>query len=93
MKQQVIQLTEDVTSATTDSIQREVLQYLDAGINEILFDLSDIEIVDSSGIGFFIKVQNTLKQQNGSLSLTGASDDIFSMFKIMRLDKHISIEQ
>ena len=60
-------------------------------IDEIVLDLTKVELVDSTGIGFVIRIQNTLEKKEGQLVLMNVHDDIKKMLQIMRLDKHITI--
>jgi len=73
---------------------REQMQNLVAqGTIHITIDMKDVELVDSTGIGVFLGIRNMLKGKEGTLKVKNVSDDIYNMFKIMRLDKHIEIIQ
>ena len=56
------------------------------GHSRLVLDLSDVEFVDSSGLGAIVAV---LKQVAGSgdLVLCGTRPPVMSMFKLTRLDK------
>jgi anti-sigma B factor antagonist len=66
-------------------------QMIDSGVTNLIVDMREVELVDSTGIGVLIGIQNNLKLKNGTLKLINVSDDIQKMFRIMRLDKHIEI--
>jgi len=93
MASEILKITDDITSSFVELLHREVDSLLDDGIFEITFDMGAVEIVDSTGIGFIIRVQNSLKQKGGALKLRSVNSDILKMMKIMRLDKHFSIEE
>lgn len=92
MSSEVIVINEDIVSSTVQNLHKEVSDYIADGVTGITFDMSSVDIIDSTGIGFIIKVQNTLKRNGGVLSLRNVNSDIIRMFKVMRLDQHISIE-
>ncbi len=93
MKQEILEINSDVTSSTIEALQRKVERILDAGNANIEFSLKGVDIIDSTGIGFIIRLQNTLNQSSGTLVLSNVNDDIYKMMKLMRLDKHFTIEQ
>ncbi len=92
MATEILEITTDITSSTIEIIHRDVDDLINDGLIDLTFDMSKVDIVDSTGIGFIIRVQNSLKQHGGILQLRGVNSDIFKMMKIMRLDKHFSIE-
>jgi len=93
MESEIVKISDDITSSYVKILHREIDRLLDDGILNITFDLTNVDIVDSTGIGFIIRVQNSLKQKNGGLKLCGVNSDILKMMKIMRLDRHFSIEE
>lgn len=93
MANDVLTITNDITSSFVEILHREVDSLLDDGVFNITFDMAKVDVVDSTGIGFIIRVQNSLKQKGGALRLRGVNADILKMMKIMRLDKHFSIEE
>ncbi len=93
METEIVKINDDITSAYVEIIHREIDKLISDGIVNITFDLTNVDIVDSTGIGFIIRVQNSLKQKNGCLKLSGVNADILKMMKIMRLDRHFAIEE
>ncbi len=69
--------------------QREVLEQLPSQINgTVLFDLSGIDFIDSSGIGFLVYIYKRIKPQKYSmaiLGLTGQPRDTVEMLRINRM--------
>ena len=84
-------LDEDITAASVSTIKDEILGQLDEELSEIHLDLTNVEMVDSTGISLLISIQNSLKKNSGSLSVLNVSDDVAHMFKLMRLDKHFKV--
>jgi len=93
MASQILKITDDITSSFVELLHRDIDTLMDDGVYDITFDMSGVDVVDSTGIGFIIRVQNSLKQKNGALKLCGVNTDILKMMKIMRLDKHFVIEE
>ncbi len=83
----------DITSANIDEIRAKILEEMDDALTEIVIDLEKVSLIDSSGISLLVSIQNTLKKKSGQLKLTNVSEDIQRMFKLMRLDQHITITE
>jgi anti-sigma B factor antagonist len=83
----------DIVAGEVKNFRAELLKILEDGSKNITVDLSEVQMIDSSGIGVFISAQNSLKKNGGALKLVNVSSDIAKMFKIMRLDKHFEVNE
>ena len=81
----------DITSTNIEEIRAKILVEMDDALSEIVLDLEKVSLIDSSGISLLVSIQNTLKKKSGQLKLINVSEDIQRMFKLMRLDQHITI--
>jgi len=59
--------------------------------NQVVFDLSKLQFVDSSGLGGFLSTLRLLNEQGGDLKLAGMSGSIRTMFEIVRMHKLFEI--
>ncbi|ERP31796.1 STAS domain-containing protein [Chitinivibrio alkaliphilus] len=91
MEAESIYITEDIVSSTVGNLHDEISDIIADGVEKIVLNMEAVDIIDSTGIGFIIKIQNSLKKNGGSLTLENVNSDIVRMFKVMRLDKHIRI--
>ena len=57
----------------------------------MVLDFSQVQSIDSVGIGLLVATHNSLAKVGGSLSLANVGQDIFQLFTLMRLDKHFSV--
>ena len=60
---------------------------LGQGKRKIIFDLSGVKAIDSTGIGRFIYTYNKLAGAGGDMRLVGATGHVFHTFKVSLLDK------
>ncbi|MBI3444019.1 MAG: STAS domain-containing protein [Magnetospirillum sp.] len=72
---------------------REIL----ARINEIrpprvVFDLAQVEFLDSSALGMLLIVRDAAVQQNHTVVLKGATGQVDKLMKIAKLHKYFEIE-
>jgi anti-anti-sigma factor len=59
--------------------------------NEIIFDLSNVDFIDSAGIGFIVSIFKSIKSKNGKFALASLKSKPHEVFKLTRLDKIIPI--
>ncbi len=64
MSTEVLIISNDITSSTIEILHRDVEDLINTGVTDITFDMTKVDIVDSTGIGFIIRVQNSLKQKS-----------------------------
>ena len=57
----------------------------------IVLDLSDIDFVDSSGLGAIISTMIALRPQ-GQLMVCNAKDNVLSLFRLTRMDRVIPMK-
>jgi anti-anti-sigma factor len=91
-KEAVVIPTQDIVAAQTRELHQELLELVQAGVEQVQIDLSAVEMIDSSGLGVIISTQNSLQNRSGSLRVVNASDNILKLFRIMRLDSHFQVE-
>ncbi len=75
-----------------DEIRKEVKSTIEEeNATEVIFDMSDVDFIDSAGIGFIVSVYKTLKSKNGKFALSGLKKKPKEVFSLTRLDKIIKI--
>lgn len=52
----------------------------------LVVDASDLEQIDSSGLGVFIDLLKQIRQRGGKIAWYGLNPDVVRVFKITRLD-------
>jgi anti-anti-sigma factor len=61
------------------------------GVRDLVVDLTDVYMVDSSGIGLLISAYNSLRKVGGRLAVIHASAEILELFQTMRMHQHFSV--
>jgi len=64
--------------------------FIGEGQELIVLDLSDVDFVDSSGLGAIVASLKMLGGK-GDLAIAGASDKVMSLFKLTRMDRVFQI--
>ncbi|GAB7081756.1 ATP-binding protein [Megalodesulfovibrio paquesii] len=81
----------DIVAATAQGLKQELKTLVDGGAKRLELDCTEVEMVDSVGIGLLVATHNSLKLQGGGLVLRHVSADVAGLLQTMRLDKHFEI--
>jgi anti-sigma B factor antagonist len=73
-----------------DRIVSTVEERLAEGVRRIIFDLSGVTAIDSTGIGRFIASFNKIMAAGGDMRMAGATGHVLHSFRISLLDKVFS---
>lgn len=89
-----LKLTEDLTANNVPMFNetlKEMLSGEDAH-EELVLDLNHMENIDSVGVTFVINLYKTIKNDGKLFRVVGASSDVQSLFKLMRLDQFFDLK-
>jgi anti-sigma B factor antagonist len=53
---------------------------------EIIVDLSELRLIDSSGIGILVSLYKRVRSHHGSVRFTGVTAQPLAIFRLLRLD-------
>lgn len=67
-------------------LKSDVKIRIDQGYRFIIFDLTDLTYIDSSGIGALIQVSNWMKKRGGVMILANTQGSVEKIFQISKLD-------
>ncbi len=67
--------------------KQEFLKMKDAGITEVIVDLTEVDFIDSSGLGSLLLGRRIFNAENGDLRIIGAHEKVARMFEIAKLDR------
>lgn len=82
----------DLVASTVSGIREVVKNMINSGVRILEFDMKQVEVVDSSGIGLLVAIYNSLTRLNGKLIIRNISQNNLELFKALRLDKYFTIE-
>lgn len=81
----------DVTNS--HHFKARLAELFDEGVNEITVDFTNVDALDSSGIGKLLVFYKKLKDRGGSLSIINVKHkNIQHLLDMIRLDKVINID-
>ena len=81
----------DIVASMAKNFKAELLKVIEVGVKELTVDINDVEMIDSVGLGVLIGAHNSLQKNDGVFNVINASEDLYKLFKVMRLDRHFKI--
>jgi anti-anti-sigma factor len=82
---------DSIVAASVDELRARIRVIVAEGVRDLIVDLTDVRMVDSSGIGLLISAHNSLRKVDGKLAVIHASPEILELFHTMRMHQHFSI--
>ena len=89
--QGLVKFEGNLTAALVPGLQADLKSALDQGVNELVFDLANTGMLDSSGMGLLIAAANSLARRSGRIRVINASPDILQLLQSMRLAARLNV--
>lgn len=67
------------------ALNDELHKLIDQGKDKVVIDLSNVSLMNSSGLGLLIGAFTTMKNAGGMLKLAGANDKVQGLIEISKL--------
>lgn len=85
----IVELSGDIDHCTSEKIKKEI--YINTGkyVRKMIIDLTNVEFMDSSGIGMILGRYKEIKERNGEIALTGIKGNMERIFNMSGLYKII----
>ena len=80
-----------IVAASIPELRSAMRGVLEAGVRELVVDMTDVRMVDSSGIGLLISAHNSLRKVGGQLAVIHVSGEILELFQSMRMHQHFAV--
>ena len=74
-----------------EELKRRFLELEVSKIKKIIFDFKGVTFIGSAGIGKLLLFYKNVASQGGSVTIQNMSKDIYTMFKVVKLDKIFDI--
>lgn len=75
----------DITFSENVSFRQILKELSESDIESCVFDLTDVAMVDSAGLGMFLIAKEQADTAGWGLSVTGAQGHVASMLKLTKL--------
>lgn len=81
----------DIIATTAGELREKIRGLVKKGVKDLTVDLSKVEMVDSVGLGLLIATHNSMNKVDGKLTVKNANENIYKLFRTMRLDQHFEV--
>ena len=75
-----------VDARSAPALKERIASFVTAGSEWIVLDMSEVEFIDSSGLGAIMSALKLLGRK-GDLVVAGAREPVISLFRLTRMDK------
>jgi len=76
-----------------DEFREKLKELIKNGPNSVILDMSGVNFIDSTGIGFLAATYNSLSKNGGTLRIIGLSEEMYDFFISLRLNSYFIIEK
>jgi anti-sigma B factor antagonist len=80
-----------LTAATIPTLLQDFNQCLESKIKIVLIDLSNVDFIDSYGLGMLVSMHAKMRLSNGSLSLCSLKEQARCLFEIADMERVFEI--
>lgn len=87
----IIRISGEIDIYSSTELKQEVTVCLARGVRILMLDLTDVEYVDSTGLGLMIGALKRLRETQGKLILINPSVRLLRVFEITGLDRVFDI--
>ncbi|WP_075590082.1 STAS domain-containing protein [Labilibacter marinus] len=88
-----IKESDRLTAAVADEVKSELSSIVGGDNGKVVLNLSNIQFIDSTGIGVLISALKTARQNETLFLLCSIQKDVMSLLSLMKLDKVFEIRE
>lgn len=81
----------DLVASTADRLRAEAAELTDKQCRYVVLDLSQVSVMDSSGLSACIAVHNLLRERAGVLVCAKPSATVEKVFRATRADRRLTV--
>lgn len=89
-------LKEDLIAPNVKSFEAQMVEHMteldSVNLEELVLDLSNCENIDSVGVTFVVSLYKNVIREGKNFRVSGSNSDIRQLFKLMKLDEFIDLE-
>jgi anti-sigma B factor antagonist len=86
-----MKMSGSLVASTAEELKVQIRKLMDKKYLNIVFDLTRVDFVDSSGLGLCISTSRELAASSGRLVCCGLQDNVKRLFAMTRADQKIKV--
>lgn len=89
----VVNVLGDLDVKSVPALRRNIEALIDGGCRRVILNMSDVDYVDSAGMGLILKELRRMRKMGGLLSLTNVRPRVYRSMAIMRMIDYMPVMQ
>ncbi|GAX90651.1 STAS domain-containing protein [Effusibacillus lacus] len=90
--QVIVILTGSIYVGEATVLRERLLEHVERGLRRFVIDMSDVDYIDSSGLGVLVALQKRALQNKGGVVIKGLAGTVKELFELTRLTKVFEIQ-
>jgi anti-anti-sigma factor len=87
----IVHLTGEIDMTNSPMLRDQLQAMIDRDPQRVIFEMSGVHYVDSSGIGTLVELKRKFRRGRGPVVLVGVQPRVRSLLEITRLDKFFTL--
>ncbi|MBP7971790.1 MAG: STAS domain-containing protein [Candidatus Nanopelagicales bacterium] len=87
----IVEVSGEVDVHEAPTLDAELSGLIEAGNVNVIVDFTNVEFLDSTGLGVLVKGLKRAREHDGSLTVVATADRIVKVFRITGLDSVIGV--
>lgn len=83
----IIKVFGEIDNSNFKELEEQMEEFKALANVKVLFDFSEVEYIDSSGVGVLVRLYRALHKNGGSVNIAACRDSIEKNFRLIRLDE------
>lgn len=88
-----LSISGEVDIYTAQSLKEKIYSVIENNNCDLLIDCSELNYIDSTGLGIFVGALKKIKESNGKIYISNLKENIKKLFVITGLDKLFIIKE
>ena len=87
----IVQMSGVLDLATTPEVRSSLQQAMDDGARNVVLDLADVPLIDSTALGMIVWLHKQLLERGGQVGVAAARPVVLRVFELTSVDRLIRI--
>jgi anti-anti-sigma factor len=83
----------DLMAGEAETLRRELQECMRQNMETFVIDLARVRTIDSVGLYIIIELYEWIRKSEGELIIENASRDLKKLFRLMRIDRRLTISR
>lgn len=89
--QTTFRISGTLDALTAPEIRPTIDAIIEDGRKQVVVDLSELELIDSSGVAVIVSLYKRVRSIGGTVQVMGVRDQPLAIFKLLRMDRVFSM--